>query len=90
MSDQIVNTTLYPLDRLGSSDGLALLDQVRSRLQQDGSCTLPDFIAADTLQQMATEASTITHLAYPGPTEVTRTVVIGTSVAITISTRLGR
>ena len=71
MSDQIVNTTLYPLDCLGSSDGQALLDQVRNRLQQNGSCTLPDFVDAEILRQMATEASTITHLAYPGPTEVT-------------------
>ncbi len=70
MSAQIVNTELYPLDRLDSSDGQALLDQVRSRLQQNGSCTLPDFVAADVLQQMAAQARSITHLAYPGPTEV--------------------
>jgi len=70
MSAHIVNTALYPLDRLDSSEGQALLDQVRSRLQQDGSCTLPDFVAADVLQKMAAQASSITHLAYPGPTEV--------------------
>jgi hypothetical protein len=70
MSARIINTELYPLDRLDSSDGQALLEQVRSALQQNGSCTLPDFVTADILQQMATEASTITHLAYPGPTEV--------------------
>ena len=70
MSAQIINTELYPLDHLGSSDGQALLDQVRSRLQQNGSCTLPDFVAADVLQKMAAQASSIAHLAYPGPTEV--------------------
>ena len=70
MSAQIINTALYPLDHLGSSDGQALLDQVRSRLQQNGSCTLPDFVAADVLQKMAAQASSIAHLAYPGPTEV--------------------
>jgi hypothetical protein len=70
MSAHIVNTALYPLDQLDSSDGQALLDRVRSRLQQNGSCTLPDFVTADVLQQMASEASSITHLAYPGPTEV--------------------
>ena len=70
MSAQIVNTALYPLDRLESTDGQALLKRVRSSLLQDGSCTLPDFVSADILQQMATEARSITHLAYPGPTEV--------------------
>jgi hypothetical protein len=71
MSAQIVNTELYPLDCLDSIAGQALVNRVRSSLQQDGSCTLPDFVAADILQQMATEARSITHLAYPGPTEVT-------------------
>jgi len=71
MSAQIVNTALYPLDCLDSTAGQALLNRVRSSLQQDGSCTLPDFVGADILQQMATEARSITHLSYPGPTEVT-------------------
>ena len=70
MSAQIINTALYPLDHLGSADGQALLNRVRSRLQQNGSCTLPDFVAADVLQKMAEQASSIAHLAYPGPTEV--------------------
>jgi len=70
MSAQIVNTALYPLDCLESTNGEALLKRVRSSLLQDGSCTLPDFVSADILQQMATEARSITHLAYPGPTEV--------------------
>ena len=71
MSAQIANTALYPLDCLDSTAGQALLNRVRSSLQQDGSCTLPDFVGADILQQMATEARSITHLSYPGPTEVT-------------------
>jgi len=70
MSSQIINTVLYPLDRLDSTDGQALLNQVRNSLQEDGSCTLPDFVAADVLHTMATEARSLTHLAYPGPTEV--------------------
>jgi hypothetical protein len=71
MSAQIINTALYPLDHLGSNDGQALLKRVRTSLQQNGSCTLPDFVSAEVLQQMADEARSITHLAYPGPTEVT-------------------
>jgi hypothetical protein len=70
MTVKIVNTTLYPLDRLDSTDGQALLHRVRTSLQQDGSCTLPDFVAADVLHEMATQARSISHLAYPGPTEV--------------------
>jgi hypothetical protein len=70
MSVKIVNTTLYPLDRLDSAAGQALLQRVRTGLQQDGSCTLPDFVAADVLHEMATQARSISHLAYPGPTEV--------------------
>ena len=70
MSVRIVNTALYPLDRLQSADGQALLQQVRISLQQDGSSTLPDFVAPDVLQEMAAEARSISHLAYSGPTEV--------------------
>jgi hypothetical protein len=70
MSAQIVNTAIYPLDCLDSTDGQALLKQVRTSLQQDGSCTLPNFVTADVLQKLAAEAHSITHLAYPGPTEV--------------------
>jgi hypothetical protein len=70
MSALIVNTAIYPLDCLDSTDGQALLKRVRTSLQQDGCCTLPDFVTADVLQDMATEANRITHLAYPGPTEV--------------------
>jgi hypothetical protein len=70
MSVKIVNTTLYPLDRLDSTAGQALLHRVRTGLQQDGSCTLPDFVTADVLHEMATQARSISHLAYPGPTQV--------------------
>ncbi len=70
MSVKIVNTTLYPLDRLDSTAGQALLHRVRHSLQNDGSCTLPDFVAADVLHELATQARSISHLAYPGPTEV--------------------
>ncbi len=43
---------------------------VRDDLERDGSCTLSDFVAPETLLQMTAEALSITHLAYPGPTEV--------------------
>jgi predicted 2-oxoglutarate/Fe(II)-dependent dioxygenase YbiX len=66
----IVNTELYPLDRLDAKVGQAWLSQVRGDLHQQGSCTLPNFVTAEVLQQMAEQARSITHLAYPGPTAV--------------------
>ncbi|MCG6890449.1 MAG: arpA protein [Gammaproteobacteria bacterium] len=71
MPAQIVNTERYPLDRLDSKVGETWLNQLRASLHRDGSCTLPDFVTTQALQLMAAQARSITHLAYPGPTEVT-------------------
>ena len=70
MAAAIVNTARYPLDRLQSAAGQALLLQVRERMQLDGCCTLPDFITSEVRERMAAEVREITHLAYPGPSEV--------------------
>jgi hypothetical protein len=70
MATAIVNTERYPLDRLQSTGAQALLLQLRERLQRNGSCTLPNFVSADVLERMAAEMRQITHLAYPGPSEV--------------------
>jgi len=67
---QLINTERYPLDRLHTHAGQALLQQVRERMQQVGSCTLPDFVTADVLERMAAEVREFVHLAYPGPREV--------------------
>jgi hypothetical protein len=71
MTSEIVNTGLYPLDRLNTPAGQDWLDQQRARLQQYGSCTLADFVTPAALAQMAQQARSIAHLAYPGPTAVT-------------------
>jgi hypothetical protein len=71
MSSTIINTGLYPIDNLASDEGEAWISGVRTSLEQDGSCTLPDFVDAETLAEMAAQANSITHLAYAGPTEVT-------------------
>ena len=71
MSSAIGNTGLYPVDKLASGEGQAWVREVRASLEQDGSCTLPDFVGADTLAEMTAQANSITHLAYAGPTEVT-------------------
>ena len=70
MTAEIVNTERYPLDRLQSLAGQALLRQVRERMQRDGCCTLPDFVSTELRERMAAEVREITHLAYPGPSEV--------------------
>jgi hypothetical protein len=71
MSSIIINTGLYPIDNLASDEGETWISEVRTSLEQDGSCTLPDFVDAETLAEMAAQANSITHLAYAGPTEVT-------------------
>lgn len=70
MSPQIINTTVYPVDNLSSADARTWIAQLRARVDQDGSCTLPNFVTAPALTRMARQALSIAHLAYPGPTEV--------------------
>ena len=70
MSPQIINTDDYPVDKLSSADTRSWVRQLRASLDQDGSCTLPNFVTAKALDEMARQAHSIAHLAYPGPTEV--------------------
>ncbi len=70
MSLQIINTGVYPVDNLSSADARNWVAQLRASLEQDGSCTLPNFVTAPALTRMAQQALSIAHLAYPGPTEV--------------------
>lgn len=70
MSPQIINTAVYPVDNLSSAKARTWVAQLRARLDQDGSCTLPNFVTAPALTKMIQQALSIAHLAYPGPTEV--------------------
>lgn len=70
MDAAIIDTKRYPLDLLQASAGQTLVRQVRERLQHDGCCTLPDFVTPAVRERMAAEMREITHLAYPGPSEV--------------------
>lgn len=70
MSAQIINTDLYPLDSLSSPRGREWIESLRVGLQTDGSCLLPHFVTGGALETMAQQALSISHLAYPGPTEV--------------------
>ncbi len=70
MSPQIINTGVYPVDNLSSADARTWVAKLRARLEQDGSCTLPNFVTTQALAKMVRQAHSIAHLAYPGPTEV--------------------
>ncbi len=70
MQAGIINTGLYPLDDLASPESRRWIADLRAELDRSGSCLLHDFINPGPLQQMAAQARSISHLAYPGPTEV--------------------
>jgi hypothetical protein len=55
---------------LSTPDTQDWIAQLRTQLEQDGSCTLPNFVTSQALGEMALQARSIAHLAYSGPTEV--------------------
>ena len=67
----LIDLERYPLNDLAGAAGQRLINRTRFVLDQDGSCTLPGFVHQSAVAEMAVEASTLQHLAYPGPTEVT-------------------
>jgi hypothetical protein len=68
--NEVIDLNRYPIDRLSSAEAKGWLREVRDRLADDGSCVFPQFVHDKALQTLASEASAIAHLAYPGPTEV--------------------
>lgn len=70
MQAGIINTGLYPLENLAKAESRRWIDGLRAELEISGSCLLHDFVNPEPLEQMAAEARRISHLAYPGPTEV--------------------
>ncbi|OED35246.1 hypothetical protein AB833_31120 [Chromatiales bacterium (ex Bugula neritina AB1)] len=70
MLESILNLQKYPIDNLASEAATSLVAAVRSQLDTEGSCTLKNFVQADALQQMATEAASLIDLAYAGPAQV--------------------
>ena len=70
MPEQTINTGLYPVDNLSTPDARDWIVRLRTSLEQDGSCTLPNFVTSRALDEMALQARSIAHLAYSGPTEV--------------------
>ncbi len=70
MQAGIINTDLYPLDDLAGDRARGWIAGLRGRLDRSGSCLLHQFVNAEALEAMAAEARSISHLAYPGPTDV--------------------
>jgi hypothetical protein len=68
---QLVDLDRYPLNNLDSEAGTQLVADTRASLESIGSCSLPGFVRASVISDMAAEASSLEQLAYPGPTEVT-------------------
>ena len=68
--NEMIDTDRYPLDDLDSASSRAWIDEVRQQLSSEGACVFEDFIKPECLAEMARQAKSITHLAYPGPTEV--------------------
>ena len=66
----IVDVSRYPIDQLDSRLGRKLVNEIQAQLEEDGSCTLENFVVPDALKKMRSEAMTLTGLAYPGPTTV--------------------
>lgn len=60
----------YPINNLAGQAGQRLVAETRAALEQDGSCSLAGFVHQSVIADMAAEASTLKHLAYPGPAEV--------------------
>ncbi|MFA9421791.1 MAG: 2OG-Fe(II) oxygenase [Gammaproteobacteria bacterium] len=68
---QLIDLDRYPLDDLDSEAGMQLVADTRASLAAIGACSLPGFVRASAISEMAAQASSLAHLAYPGPTEVT-------------------
>ncbi len=67
----LIDLERYPVNDLAGAAGQRLINRTRFALDQDGSCSLPGFVHRSAVAEMAVEASTLQHLAYAGPTEVT-------------------
>jgi hypothetical protein len=66
----LINLDQYPINDLAGQTGRQLVAATRAALERDGSCSLAGFVHQSVIAEMATEARTLKHLAYPGPVEV--------------------
>ncbi|HEX2484206.1 MAG TPA: hypothetical protein VHQ66_02825 [Myxococcota bacterium] len=55
----LIDRARYPVDRLESAAGRALVAGCREQLARDGACELPDFLSAEVTAAMAREAAAL-------------------------------
>ena len=63
-ANDLVNLDRYPIADLQSDAGRAFAEQCRREYNEQGLCTLPDFILPDALEVLAREANAVSHEAY--------------------------
>ena len=61
---EIVDLARYPVDRLESPAGRALVARCRAALERDALCALPDFVRPAALAVMVAEAEHLAPRAY--------------------------
>ncbi len=68
---EFIDLDRYPLNDLDSATGQRLIAETQASLEKVGSCSLPGFVRQSVIAEMASQAGSLAHLAYVGPTEVT-------------------
>ncbi len=66
----LVDLERYPIDRLDSPAGKALIECMQTDLARDGATSLPGFLAPGAVSELAEEAEGLVPLACRGPTDV--------------------
>jgi len=65
----LIDRSKYPVTALDCDAGRALIARMRSELDRDGACCLPNFLSDAGVERLANEARSLAPLAYPGPTQ---------------------
>jgi hypothetical protein len=72
----IIDLARYPLDRLGSPEGAALIARCRAMLEGEGACLLPGFLGEAGIAKAIAEAGALAGRAYRRPAPSTGTAYI--------------
>ena len=63
----LIDRRRYPVTARDSDAGRGLIARMRSDLDRDGACCLPNFLTDAGVERLADEARSLAPLAYPGP-----------------------
>lgn len=61
---ELIDGERYPIDRLDSPEGRALVERCRSQLRDAGACELPGFVRPDVVSELSAEASALVPAAH--------------------------